>query len=75
MTAQGATAVISSNRKVQRDYDKPLYRERHLVECYINKLKHFRRVFSRFDKLARNYLSFVYLASAMIWLRQHVNRT
>ena len=71
ITAQGATAVIPprSNRKVQRDYDQHLYRERHLVECYINKLKHFRRVFSRYDKLARHYLSFVYLASAIIWLR------
>ena len=71
ITAQGATAVIPprANRKVLREYDKHLYRERHLVECYINKLKHFRRVFSRYDKLARNYLSFVYLASAIIWLR------
>lgn len=69
--AQGATAVIPprSNRKEPRDYDKHLYRERHLVECFINKLKHFRRVFSRFDKLAKNYLSFVYFASALIWLR------
>ena len=69
--AQGATAVIPprSNRKEQRDYDKHLYRERHLVECFINKLKHFRRVFSRFEKLAKNYLSFVYFASALIWLR------
>lgn len=71
ITAQGATAIIPprSNRKVQRDYDQHVYRERHLVECYINKLKHFRRIFSRFDKLARNYLSFVYLASSLIWLR------
>lgn len=69
--AQGATAVIPprSNRKEQRAYDKHLYRERHLVECFINKLKHFRRVFSRFDKFAKNYLSFVYFASALIWLR------
>jgi transposase len=69
--AQGATAVIPprSNRKEQRQYDKHLYRERHLVECFINKLKHFRRVFSRFDKFAKNYLSFVYFASALIWLR------
>ena len=69
--AQGATAVIPprANRKEQREYDQYLYRERHLVECFINKLKHFRRVFSRFDKLAKNYLSFVYFASALIWLR------
>jgi transposase len=68
---QGAQAVIPprKNRKEQREYDYHLYRERHLVECFINKLKHFRRVFSRFDKLDRNFLSFVYFASSIIWLR------
>jgi len=69
--AQGATAVIPprKNRTQLREYDQHLYRERHLVECFINKLKHFRRVFSRFDKLDRNFLSFVYFVSAIIWLR------
>jgi transposase len=43
--------------------------ERHLVESFINKIKHFRRVFSRFDKLARRYLGFVQLANVLIWLR------
>jgi len=59
----------SVNRRIQRETDWHLYRERHLVECFINKLKHFRRVFSRFDKLAKNYLSFVQFASTLIWLR------
>jgi transposase len=68
---QGAQAVIPSraNRKTARPYDQHLYRERHLVECFINKIKHFRRIFSRFEKLSRNYLSFVYLVSSIIWLR------
>jgi transposase len=68
---QGATPVIPphQNSKHPRDYDTWLYRERHLVECFINKIKHFRRVFSRFDKLARRYLGFVQLASVLIWLR------
>lgn len=49
VTKTGAQAVIPPrrNRKEQRDYDKHLYRERHLVECFINKIKHYRRVFSR----------------------------
>ena len=66
-----AQAVIppKSNRNDPADYDKELYKERHLVECFIGKLKHFRRIFSRFDKLARNYLSFLHFASALIWLR------
>jgi len=68
---RNSKAVIPSrvNRKVQRTIDKHLYKERHLIECCIGKLKHFRRVFSRFDKLAKNYLSFVQFASTIIWLR------
>jgi transposase len=67
----GSEAVIPSraNRKTQRVIDRHLYKERHLIECYIGKLKHFRRVFSRFDKLAKNYLSFVQFASTIVWLR------
>lgn len=57
------------NAKQPRDYDTWRYRERHLVECFIGKIKHFRRVFSRFDKLARRYLGFVQFASTLIWLR------
>ena len=37
-----------------------LYGERHLVECYINKMKHYRHIFSRFDKLAKMYLAFLH---------------
>lgn len=64
-------AVIPSkiNRKVQREINLDLYKERHLVQCCIGKLKHFRRVFSRFDKLAKNYLSFVQFAGTIVWLR------
>ena len=64
-------AVIPSRatNKVQREIDTHLYKERHLIENQIGKLKHFRRVFSRFDKLAKNYLSFIYFASTVIWLR------
>jgi transposase len=58
-----------TNHKVQRKIDEHLYKERHLIENSIGKLKHFRRVFSRFDKLAKNYLSFIYLASTVAWLR------
>lgn len=58
-----------ANRKEQREYDSFRYRERHLVECFFNKIKHFRRVFSRFDKLAKRYMAFVHFVSALIWLR------
>ncbi len=66
-----AEAVIPSrkNRKAPHDYDPHLYKERHLVECFINKIKQYRRIFSRFDKLAQRYLGFLSLAGALIWLR------
>jgi transposase len=67
----GAQAVIppKSNRQDPANYDRELYKEPHLIEGFLGKLKHFRRCFSRFDKLARNYLSFLYFASALISLR------
>jgi transposase len=67
----GATATIPprKNRTAPHACDYAAYRERHLVECLIGKLKHFRRVFSRFDKYATRYLAFVYFASTAIWLR------
>lgn len=73
----GAEPVIPprAKRLNPSDYDAERYKERHLVECFFSKLKHYRRVFSRFDKLARHYLSFLYFASTLIWLRPNVNRT
>ena len=64
------TAVIPSkaNRKILRPCDFALYCERNLVERFFNKLKHFRAVATRYDKLARNFLAGVHLAAAMILL-------
>lgn len=45
------------------------YKERHLVECFFQKIKWFRRVFSRYDKLDASFLAFVYIASFMILLK------
>jgi transposase len=68
---RGATPVIPArrNRQQPRAYDAHLYKERHLVECFINKLKYYRRVFARFDKSAARYLGFLNFAAALIWLR------
>ena len=57
------------NRIYQREYDEHIYKERHVVECFFGKIKHFRRVFSRFEKAKENFASFVYLACAHVWLR------
>ncbi len=67
----GAEPVIppKKNAKAPHEYDEWRYRERHLIECFIGKIKHFRRVFSRFDKLASRYLGFLQFTSVLIWLR------
>ena len=67
----GAIPVIPArkNRKQCRFYDQHLYQERHLVECCINKLKWFRRIFARYDKLASRFLSFLSFVATLIWLR------
>ena len=57
-----------ANRNIQRACDFALYCERNLVERFFNKLKHFRAIATRYDKLARNFLAGVQLASAMILL-------
>lgn len=71
VAARGAVPVIPprSNRKTPRDYDKQLYRERHLAECFMSKIKYYRRSFARFDKLERCYLGFLCFVGALIWLR------
>jgi transposase len=68
--AAGAEAVIPprSNRKAPRDYDVHLYKERNLVERFLNKVKNCRRVATRYEKTARNHLAFWQLASIMVLL-------
>lgn len=58
---RGIEAVIPPHQraKVLREYDRWLYRERHLVEYLFNKIKHFLRIFSRFDKLDSSYSGFL----------------
>jgi transposase len=63
------------DRKVQRSVDPALYRKRNLIERFFCKLKHFRRVATRFDKLARNFLAAVLLASTRLWLRAYESTT
>ena len=57
-----------SNAIDQRDYDQHLYKARHLIENFFAKLKQYRGIATRYDKLAQNFLSAIYLASIMIWL-------
>ena len=69
--AQKCIPVIpgKSNRKVAIQYDKHIYKERYVVECFFSKLKQFRRIFSRFDKSLRNFGAFLSFVGAILWLR------
>jgi len=70
INAAGAAAVIPprSNRTQQRAYDHHLYKDRNLVERFFNRLKQFRRIATRYEKLARNFISMLNLVCAYIWL-------
>ncbi len=70
LTQRGITPVIppKANRKAPRACDFALYCERNLVERFFNKLKHFRAIATRYDKLAKIFLAGVQLASAIILL-------
>lgn len=70
INAQGAAAVIPPmvHRKEQRSYDRHLYRDRNLVERFFNRIKQFRRIATRYEKLARNYFSMLNLVCAYVWL-------
>ncbi|AFH65618.1 transposase [Paenibacillus mucilaginosus K02] len=67
---QSATSVIPSkkNRRKPRKWDKEIYKERHLIECFFNKVKNNRRLATRYDKLACTFRAFLSLASIMVWL-------
>src|SRR6202790_2089461 len=70
LTQRAITPVIppKANRKVKRDCDFALYCERNLVERFFNKIKHYRAIATRYDKLARNFLAAVQLVAAIILL-------
>jgi transposase len=67
---RGGEACIPSlaNRKEQRDYDRHLYKERNRVERFICRLKQYRRVATRYEKTARNFLAFIHVAATMVLL-------
>jgi transposase len=70
LARSGIQPVIArrANEPQQRDFDHPRYRERNRVERLINRLKQFRRVATRYEKLAVNYLAMVTLAAILMWL-------
>jgi len=75
--ARGTTAHIpsQSNVKLMRTVDPHLYRQRNLIERFFNKLKHIRRIATRYDKLARNFLAAIALASIRLRVRHYESTT
>lgn len=69
-TARGMKVVIPSNptRAVIRRYDRRLYGIRYRIECFFHRLKRCRRIATRYEKTARNYLALLHLACALVWL-------
>ena len=57
------------NRLSAKDYDRHLYKERHKIECLFGFLKHYRRLFSRFDKLKIHFSAFLHFIAALQWLK------
>ena len=71
LTARAIGVVIppKSNRKIKRDCDFALYRERNLVERFFCIIKHFRAIATRYEKTARNFLAGLHLVCALAWLK------
>ena len=70
LAAAGKSVVIppKANRTEPRDYDRHIYKDRHLIENFFAKLKQYRAIATRYDKTARNFLAAVYMAAAVVWL-------
>jgi transposase len=73
ITRSGARANIPScsRRIVRRSVDPDIYRQRNLIERFFCRIKQFRRIATRFDKLARNFHAAVLLGAIRIWLRAY----
>jgi transposase len=71
IASKGAGAVIPPKRSRNQPipYDKDVYKERNLVERFFNKIKHFRRIATRYEKTASSFAAMLALAAAMIWMR------
>jgi len=67
----GANAVIPPRScvKAPRKTDFALYAERYRIECFFNRLKHYRAVATRYAKRARNFASLIYLAASILWMK------
>ncbi|MEP2164804.1 MAG: transposase, partial [Nisaea sp.] len=63
------------DRKHQRSVDPRIYSRRNLVQRFFNKLKHFRKIATRYEKTARNYMAAVLIACSRLWMRFYESAT
>ena len=65
----GAVPVVPRRKTTGqwRRFDAALYKERNFIERFFSKIKHFRRIATRYDKLARNYAGFLFIVAALKW--------
>lgn len=70
LAEKGCKAVVppKKNRINPAEYDKDLYKDRHLIENFFAKLKQYRGIATRYDKMAQNFLGAIYLVATVIWL-------
>ena len=71
ITSQGATYTIPPRKNCDTPWsvDWHTYKERHLIECFFQKLKWFRRIFTRYDKLDSSFLALIYIAAMVVLLK------
>lgn len=71
IAATGAVPVVPRRTCTtdRRPFDATIYKERNAIERFFSRIKHFRRIATRYDKLARNYKSFLMLVAAIKWLQ------
>lgn len=67
---KGCESVIpfKKNRLAPQNYDKEVYKARHLIENFFAKLKQYRGIATRYDKTSQNFLGAIYLAASVVWL-------
>ena len=73
LSERGITPCIppKANRKIQIDYDKALYRQRHKIENMFGRIKDWRRIHTRYDRCAHTFMSAIYIAATVIfWINQ-----
>ena len=71
IAATGAKPVVPRRTTTAkwRSFDATIYKDRNLIERFFSKIKHYRRIATRYDKLARNYAGFLNLVAALKWCK------